>query len=109
MKSQKTVSVFLLSLELLFALIVAGVAVPSVIYSGRAANSVSALDSTRSLDIVGVTLIFNFWNIGAALLGALVGAVIAWILTSRVPATGGLAQVLSASHPRKYMRPSLPA
>jgi prolipoprotein diacylglyceryltransferase len=109
MKSQKTVSVFLLSVELLLALFVAGVAVPSLIYSGRTTNLGSPLHSARSLDIVGVTLIFNFWNIGSALMGALVGAVIALMLTSRVTSIKGLGQSLSALYPRKYMRPSLPA
>lgn len=83
MKWRKTVSIFRLPLLLLFAMFVAGVAVPSVVHSVRAANSVSSLDSTRTLDIVGVTLIVNFWKIGSAFMGALFGAAIALILASR--------------------------
>jgi hypothetical protein len=76
MRSQMTVFAFVLSLGLLVALFVAGVVVPSVLHSTRAANLVSPLASTRTLDIVGVTLVFNFWNIGFAFLGALFGTVV---------------------------------
>ena len=94
MRSQRMVFALVLSLGLLLALFVAGVVVPSVLYSTRAANLASPLASTRTVDIVGVTLVFNLWNIGFAFLGTLFGTVVVLIVApSSASSTSSVAQV----------------
>jgi hypothetical protein len=112
MRTQRMVFALVLSLGLLLALFVAGVVAPSVLYSTRAANLVSPLASTRTLDIVGVTLVFNFWNIGFAFLGALFGSVVVLIVTpSSASSTVAWGSVyahrhcgVESSNPRKVSR-----
>ena len=102
MKKQKIFSVFRLALGLLLLLFVAGVVVPSFLYSSHVVNAVSPLDSPRTLDIAGVTLAYKFQNIGFAILGALFGATVALTIASPGTAFRGSAFLVTVLRARRH-------
>jgi ABC-type sulfate transport system permease component len=87
MKKHKVILIFSFSLGLLVLLFVAGVVVPSLLYSSHAL-SISPADSLRTLDIAGVTFSYKLENIGSAFLGILFGTTVALFLSSPGLATG---------------------
>lgn len=64
------------------ALFIAGVAAPSFLRSGIAANRALAVGSLHTFAVRGVTFTYKFTDLGFAVLGALCGAAIALALDS---------------------------
>jgi hypothetical protein len=82
---QKTLSLLQLLIELGITLFIAGVVAPSLLGGGVASNEALAGGSLRTINIIGVTLSYTYKNVGFAVLGALVGATAAFVITC--PAT----------------------
>jgi len=76
-KIQRVLSALQLLGGVTIALFLAGVVVPSFLRSGMAAKHDSAAGSFHALTIGGVTFGFTLHNLGFALLGGVVGALVA--------------------------------
>jgi hypothetical protein len=90
---------FCWSLGVLLLLFVAGVAVPSLLYSSHAVP-ISSVASLRNLDIAGITFSFKLQTIGSALLGGLFGATVALFLAPSGSAARGSSSWVSALRDR---------
>lgn len=80
LKRQNTLSLLLLLIELAMTLFVAGIVVPSVIRSSVATKVALARGSLHTINIAGVKFLYTYKNIGAAVLGMLIGAAAAFTI-----------------------------
>jgi hypothetical protein len=79
-KIQRALSILQLFCEVTISLFIAGIIVPSFLRSGTATNHASAVGSLRALHaltIGGVTFSYTLQNLGSAILGGLIGSLIA--------------------------------
>lgn len=76
-KIQRCLSVLQLLGGVTIGLFLAGIVVPGLLRSGMAANHGSAGGSLYALTVAGVTFLFTLQNLGSALLGGVLGALIA--------------------------------
>ena len=77
MKRQKAFSLVLLLIEVVFTLFIAGIVVPSLLRSDLPTKEVFAVDSPRTINIVGMAFSYTTHNVEFAILGALIGAMAA--------------------------------
>lgn len=75
MKMKSVFRVLQLSVVVLLALFLAGIAAPSFLRSGLANHDVLASGSLHAFTIARITFTYTFWNLASAVLGALFGAV----------------------------------
>jgi hypothetical protein len=101
MKKHRIILVFCSSLGVLLLLFVAGVAVPSLLYSSHAVT-IPSTDSLRNLDIAGISFSFRLQNIAAAFLGVLFGATVALFLASPGHAERGASSWVTALRDRNH-------
>ena len=80
MKRQKASSFVLLLIEVVFILFIAGVVVPSLFRSVLATQEALAAGSLRTIDILGITFSYTTQNVEFAILGALVGTMLAFAI-----------------------------
>ena len=108
MKRQKASSFVILLIEVVFTLFIAGIEVPSVFRSVLATKEALAAGSLRTINIVGIAFSYTTQNVEFALLGALVGTMLAFAIhfhatarrnTTSTPTTT-LLQVAPLRHPR---------
>ena len=76
-KIQRALSTLQLLSEVTITLFVGGVVVPSLVRSGTAMSHAAAVGSLHTLTIGGVTLTYTLENVGFALLGGLLGTLVA--------------------------------
>jgi len=80
MKRQKASSFVLLLIEVVFTLFIAGIVVPSLFRSVLATKEALAAGSLRTISIVGIAFSYTTQNVEFALLGALVGTMLAFAI-----------------------------
>ena len=80
MNRQKAISLLLLLIELAVTLFIAGMVVPSLIRSDLATKEALATGSLHAINIAGVTFSYTTKNVVFAILGALVGAMVAFAI-----------------------------
>jgi len=80
MKRQKAPSLVLLLIEVVFALFIAGIVVPSFLRSDLATNKALAMGSLHTINIAGIAFSYTAQNVEFAILGALVGAMAAFAI-----------------------------
>ena len=80
MKRQKASSFVLLLIEVVFTLFIAGIVVPSLFRSVLATQEALAAGSLRTIDILGITFSYTTQNVKFAILGALVGTMLAFAI-----------------------------
>jgi len=80
MKRQKAPSLVLLLIEVVFALFIAGIVVPSFLRSDLATNKALAMGSLHTINIAGIAFSYTTQNVEFAILGALVGAMAAFAI-----------------------------
>jgi len=80
MKRQKASSFVLLLIEVVFTLFIAGIVVPSLFRSVLATQEALAAGSLRTIDILGITFSYTTQNVEFAILGALVGTMLAFAI-----------------------------
>ena len=107
MKRQKAFSLVLLLIEVVFTLFIAGIVVPSLFRSILATKEALAAGSLRTINIVGIAFSYTTQNVEFALLGALVGTMLAFAIhfhgTARRNTTSTQTTILQAAplrHPR---------
>jgi hypothetical protein len=86
MKRQKILSLTLLLIELAFTLFIAGIVVPSLLRSELATKEALALGSLRVINIAGFAFSYTTQSAGFAILGSLVGALVAFLINFRASA-----------------------
>lgn len=84
MKRQKILSLTLLLFELALTLFIAGIVVPSLLRSELATKEALALGSLRVVNIAGFAFLYTTQSVGFAILGSLVGALVAFLIHFRV-------------------------
>ena len=77
MKRQKTFSLLRLLIEVVIALFIAGIVVPSFVRSDLATHEALAAGSLHAINIAGMAFSYTNQNVVFAILGALVGAMAA--------------------------------
>jgi len=107
MKRHKASSFVLLLIEVVFTLFIAGIVVPSLFRSILATKDALAAGSLRTINIVGIAFSYTTQNVEFALLGALVGTMLAFAIhfhgTARRNTTSTRTTILQAAplrHPR---------
>ena len=107
MKRQKAFSLLQLLIEVVFTLFIAGLVVPSLLRSDLATKEALAAGSLRTINIVGIAFSYTTQNVEFALLGALVGTMLAFAIhfhgTARRNTTSTRTTILQAAplrHPR---------
>ena len=80
MKRHKASSFVLLLIEVVFTLFIAGIVVPSLFRSVLATQEALAAGSLRTIDILGITFSYTTQNVEFAILGALVGTMLAFAI-----------------------------
>jgi len=80
MMRQKASSFLLLLIEVVFTLFIAGIVVPSLFRSVLATKEALAAGSLRTISILGITFSYTTQNLEFALLGALVGTMLAFAI-----------------------------
>ncbi len=78
MKGQKAFSLVLLLIEVAFTLFIAGIVVPSLLWSDLATKQALAVGSLRTMNMAGFALSYSTQNVDFAILGGLVGALAAF-------------------------------
>jgi type II secretory pathway pseudopilin PulG len=88
MKRQKAFSLLQLLIEVVIALFIAGIVVPSLVRSDLATKEALAVGSLHTINIIaGVVLSYTNQNIELAILGGLVGAMAAFAIPFPVSAS----------------------
>ena len=80
MKRQKTFSLLQLLIEVAITLFIAGIVVPSFLRSDVATKEALAGGSLHTINIAGVVLSYTNQNVEFAILGALLGAMTAFVI-----------------------------
>jgi hypothetical protein len=80
MKRQKALSLLQLLLEVVITLFIAGIVVPSLLRSDLATSQALAVGSLRTINIAGVAFSYTNQSVDFAILGALVGAIAAFVI-----------------------------
>ena len=88
MKRQKVFSLALLLIEVAFTLFIAGIVVPSLLGSELATKEALALGSLRAIHIAGFAFSYTTQSLGFAIVGSLVGTLVAFIIHFRAAARG---------------------
>ena len=79
-KKQKAFSLLQLLIEVLLTLFIAGIVVPSLLRSDLATKEALGARSLHTINIVGITFSYTNQNVGFAILGALVGTMVAFAI-----------------------------
>jgi hypothetical protein len=96
MERQNSHSLLQLLVELLITLLIASIVVPSLLQSGVVRYEALARGSVHTINIVGVTLLYTYKNVGFAILGVLVGAIGAF--AHAFPVTTPICTTSKATH-----------
>ena len=88
MKRQKVFSLALLLIEVAFTLFIVGIVVPSLLGSELATKEALALGSLRAIHIAGFAFSYTTQSLGFAIVGSLVGTLVAFIIHFRAAARG---------------------
>ena len=80
MKSQKVFSLLQLLIEVAITLFISGIIVPSFLRSDVATKEALAGGSLHTINIAGVVLSYTNQNVEFAILGALLGAMTAFVI-----------------------------
>lgn len=80
MKRQKAFSLLQLLIEVLITLFIAGIVVPGLLRSDLATKEALGAHSLHTINITGITFSYTNQNVGFAILGALVGAMVAFVI-----------------------------
>jgi hypothetical protein len=86
MKRQKAFSLLPLLIEVVIALFIAGIVVPSLVRSDLATKEALAGGSLHTINIAGVVLSYTNKNVELAILGGIVGATAAFVIPFSVSA-----------------------
>jgi hypothetical protein len=96
MERQNSLSLLQLLVELGITLFIASIVVPSLLQPGIVTYEALARGSLHTINIVGVTLLYTYKNVGFAILGVLVGAIGAFALA--FPVTTPISTTSKATH-----------